>query len=50
MKKGKILVVLYTATEYLPVMKKASVILIEIAGITFHAAIVSREFQIPCLE
>lgn len=46
---GDILVAPYTAVEYLPAMKKAAAIITETGGITSHAAIVSREFKIPCI-
>ena len=47
--KGDILVAPYTAVEYLPAMKKAAAIVTETGGITSHAAIVAREFKIPCV-
>ncbi len=47
--EGDILIAPYTAVEYLPAMKKAAAIIIETGGITSHAAIVSREFNIPCV-
>ncbi|MDP1833486.1 MAG: PEP-utilizing enzyme [Candidatus Moranbacteria bacterium] len=46
---GDILIVPYTGVEYLPAMRKASAIITETGGITSHAAIVSREFKIPCI-
>lgn len=49
MRKGKILVAPYTAVEYVPAMKKAAAIITETGGITSHAAIVSREYNIPCI-
>lgn len=49
MVKGSILVAPYTAIEYVPSMKKAAAIITETGGITSHAAIVSREFEIPCV-
>lgn len=47
--KGDILVAPYTAVEYLTSMKKASGIITETGGVTSHAAIVSRELNIPCI-
>jgi len=47
--KGDILVAPYTATEYLPAIKKAKAIITETGGITSHAAIISRELKIPCI-
>lgn len=49
MTAGDILVAPYTTVEYLPAMKKAGAIVTETGGITSHAAIVSREFKIPCI-
>jgi phosphoenolpyruvate synthase/pyruvate phosphate dikinase len=49
MKKGNILVSPYTAVEYLPAMRLAAAIITDTGGITSHAAIVSREFKIPCI-
>lgn len=49
MKKGNILVAPYTSVEYLPSMKLAAAIVTETGGITSHAAIISREFNIPCV-
>ncbi|MCL5440647.1 MAG: PEP-utilizing enzyme [Candidatus Marsarchaeota archaeon] len=48
--KGKfILVAEATYPEYLPIMLKSSGIVTEIGGILSHAAIVAREFKIPCV-
>lgn len=49
MRKGDILIAVYTAVEYLSAMKKAAAVVTETGGITSHAAIISREFNIPCL-
>lgn len=49
MKKGDILIAPYTAVEYVPAMKKSAAIITETGGITSHAAIVSRELNIPCV-
>lgn len=46
---GEILVSLQTMIYYLPLMKKAKAILTEFGGLTSHAAIVSRELNIPCI-
>jgi pyruvate,water dikinase len=48
-KKGEILVTLMTSPDWVPAMKKASAIITNNGGMTCHAAIVSREMQIPCL-
>jgi pyruvate,water dikinase len=30
-------------------MKKAAAIITEVGGLTCHAAVISREFEIPCI-
>lgn len=47
--KDEILVTPMTRPEYLPLMRKAKAIVTDGGGITCHAAIVSREFGIPCV-
>lgn len=49
MKDGAILVSVMTRPEYTPLMKKASGIITDEGGLTCHAAVVSREFRIPCI-
>lgn len=49
MKQGNILVTSMTKPEYIPALRKASAIVTDEGGITCHAAIVSREFRIPCI-
>lgn len=48
-KKGDILVCGMTTPEYVPAMKKAAAIITDEGGITCHAAIISRELNIPCI-
>jgi len=48
-KSGDILFTYATTTDYLPAMKRASAIVTEVGGLTCHAAVVSREFGIPCV-
>jgi phosphohistidine swiveling domain-containing protein len=48
-KKGDILVCPMTLPDYLPAMKKAKAIITEEGGVTCHAAIIAREFKIPCI-
>lgn len=48
-KEGEILVTLMTSPDWVPAMKKAKAIITNKGGMTCHAAIVSREMQIPCL-
>ena len=47
--QGDILVTYATTTDYLPAMKRAAAIITEIGGLTCHAAVVSREFGLPCI-
>src|SRR3990167_4805059 len=47
--KGSILVTEMTSPLFLPVMRKASAIVTDIGGLLCHAAIVAREFGIPCI-
>jgi pyruvate,water dikinase len=44
-----ILIAEATYPEYLPIMLKSSGIVTEVGGILSHAAIVAREFSIPCV-
>lgn len=48
-KDGDILVTSMTRPEFVPLMKKASAIITDEGGITCHAAIISRELNIPCV-
>lgn len=47
--QGDILVTEMTAPDWVPAMKKAKAIVTNSGGMTCHAAIVSRELQIPCI-
>lgn len=49
MKKGDVLVSIATDPDIVTAMKKASAIVTEQGGVTSHAAIVSREMNIPCV-
>ncbi len=49
MEKGDILVASMTSPEYIIAMKKAAAIIADEGGMTSHAAIVSRELNIPCI-
>ncbi|MFH0714485.1 MAG: PEP-utilizing enzyme [Candidatus Diapherotrites archaeon] len=49
MQKGDVLVSVATNPDVVPAMKLAGAIVTDIGGITSHAAIVSREMQIPCV-
>lgn len=49
MSKGDILVSIATNPDLVPAMKIAGAIVADVGGITCHAAIVSRELNIPCV-
>lgn len=49
MQQGDILVSIATDPDIVPAMKKAAAIVTEQGGVTSHAAIVSRELNIPCV-
>lgn len=48
-KTGDILVCGMTLPDYVPAMKKSAAIITDEGGITCHAAIISRELNIPCV-
>ncbi|NDK08965.1 hypothetical protein EOM39_07055 [Candidatus Gracilibacteria bacterium] len=48
-KNGDVLITAMTTPDYVPLMKKASAIITDEGGITCHAAIISRELNIPCI-
>lgn len=48
-KEGDILVTVMTNPFFVPIMKKAKAIITDEGGITCHAAIVSRELNVPCI-
>lgn len=47
--EGDILVCAMTTPEYVPLMKKAGAVVTDQGGILSHAAIVSRELNVPCI-
>lgn len=49
MENGEVLIAETTSPEYLIACKKASAIITDQGGLMTHAAIVSREFGIPCI-
>ena len=49
MEDGDVIVASMTRPEYVSIMKKASAIVTDEGGITCHAAIVSRELNLPCI-
>lgn len=48
-KKGFVLVTGVTLPQYVPAMKKAKAIITDEGGMLSHAAIMSREFKLPCV-
>ncbi|PIN73782.1 hypothetical protein COV20_04630 [Candidatus Woesearchaeota archaeon CG10_big_fil_rev_8_21_14_0_10_45_16] len=48
-RKGDILIAPMTSPEYVFLMEKAAAIITDTGGLTCHAAIVAREFGIPCI-
>jgi pyruvate,water dikinase len=46
---GDIFVAVTTHPDYVAAMRKAAAIVTNEGGVTCHAAIVSREFKIPCI-
>jgi len=48
-KQGDVLITPMTTPDFVPVLKKVSAIVTDEGGVTCHAAIVSREFNIPCI-
>lgn len=49
MKDGHVLVCPMTNPDYMPVIGKAKAIITDDGGVLCHAAIISREFKIPCI-
>ncbi len=49
LEKGNILVTSMTRPEFAPLMKKAIAVITNEGGVTSHAAIISRELNIPCV-
>ncbi|MBI4176771.1 MAG: hypothetical protein HY516_00225 [Candidatus Aenigmarchaeota archaeon] len=47
--RGDILVAVTTHPDFVPAMKKAIAVVTDEGGLSSHAAIVSREFGIPCI-
>ena len=47
--KGDILVANETTPDFLPALSRAAGIITDLGGISSHAAIISREFKIPCI-
>ena len=48
-KKGDIIVAVMTRPDYVPAMEKAAAFITDEGGLTCHAAVVAREFDVPCI-
>ncbi len=48
-RKGDIMVAVTTHPDYVPAMQKTSAIVTDEGGITSHAAIIAREYGLPCI-
>ncbi|MFH1750879.1 MAG: PEP-utilizing enzyme [Candidatus Micrarchaeota archaeon] len=48
-KEGEILVTYMTTMEFTPLFRKVAAIVTDEGGLSSHAAIVSREFRLPCI-
>jgi pyruvate,water dikinase len=49
MKDGEVLVAEFTTPLFMPAILKASAVVTDLGGMLAHAAIVAREFGIPCV-
>lgn len=49
MKPGEILVAPMTTPDYILAMRKAVAIITDVGGLMSHAAVISRELEIPCI-
>lgn len=47
--KGDVLVTRMTSPEFVPVFDRLAAVVTDLGGVTCHAAIVSREFKLPCI-
>ena len=48
-KRGDILVAKMTSTDFAPIMRKAAAFVTDEGGLASHAAILAREYNIPCI-
>lgn len=49
LKEGEILVTFMTSPDFMPAIHKCSAIVTNFGGVTSHAAVISRELNIPCV-
>lgn len=47
--EGEILVTYMTTIEFIPAFRKAGAVITDEGGMSCHAAIISREFKLPCI-
>jgi phosphohistidine swiveling domain-containing protein len=48
-KKGEIIVTYMTTMEFTPIFRSAAAVITDEGGMSCHAAIISREFKLPCI-
>ncbi len=49
LQEGEILVTYMTTIEFIPAFRKAAAVITDEGGMSCHAAIISREFKLPCI-
>jgi phosphohistidine swiveling domain-containing protein len=49
LEEGEILVTYMTTIEFVPAFRKAAAVITDEGGMSCHAAIISREFKLPCV-
>ena len=49
LKKGQVLITSMTTPDFIVAMKRAAAIVTDEGGLSCHAAIISRELEIPCI-
>jgi len=49
LRDGEILITYMTTIEFIPAFRKASAVVTDEGGMSCHAAIISREFKLPCI-
>ncbi|MFA6098894.1 MAG: PEP-utilizing enzyme [Patescibacteria group bacterium] len=49
LKKGEVLMTYMTRPDFVPLIRRAGAIVTDEGGLTSHAAIISRELEIPCV-
>ncbi len=49
LQNGEVLVTFMTSPDFMPAIRKSAAIVTNLGGVTSHAAIISRELNIPCI-